>query len=107
MRGPAGLVVAYLFTYSMHGVNGPPHGALLHREATADNRSTVLSMNSMVAFLAFAVASPAAGLLSEQHSIAMTMFVIGALSTLGALAYLPARRAERIGAPHRIPVRVG
>ena len=33
--GPAGLIAAYLFTYSMHGMNGPPHAALLHREAQA------------------------------------------------------------------------
>ena len=59
--GPAGLVAAYLFTYSMHGLNGPPHAALLHREAEAKNRSTVLSINSMMAFLAFGVAGPLLG----------------------------------------------
>lgn len=95
--GPASLLAAYLFTYSMHGLNGPPHGALLHREASAANRSTILSLNSMVAFLAFAAASPAAGLLSEHRSIAATMFAIGAVSMMGVLAYLPARRAERNG----------
>ncbi len=54
VMGPVGLIAAYLFTYSMHGLNGPPHEALLHREAEAKNRSTVLSINSMMAFLAFA-----------------------------------------------------
>ncbi|MFN8046669.1 MAG: MFS transporter [Dermatophilaceae bacterium] len=93
--GPIGLVAAYLFTYSMHGMNGPPHSALLHREASAANRSTVLSLNSMVAFLAFAVASPLAGQLADATSIATTMLVVGALSALGVAAYLPARRAER------------
>ena len=79
----------------MHGMNGPPHSALLHREASAANRSTVLSLNSMVAFLAFAVASPLAGRLADATSIATTMLVVGALSALGVAAYLPARRAER------------
>ena len=36
VMGPAGLIAAYLFTYSMHGLNGPPHEALLHREAAGE-----------------------------------------------------------------------
>ena len=36
VAGPGGLIAAYLFTYSMHGMNGPPHAALLHREAEAE-----------------------------------------------------------------------
>ena len=42
------LVAAYLFTYSMHGMNGPPHAALLHRQATSANRATVLSIVASV-----------------------------------------------------------
>jgi MFS family permease len=93
--GPVGLVVAYLFTYAMHGMNGPPHAALLHREATASNRSTVLSINSMMAFLAFAIAAPPLGALADRTSISTAMVTAGALSILGVLGYLPARRAER------------
>ncbi len=92
---PAGLIAAYLFTYTWHGVNGPPHAALLHREAEARNRSTVLSINSMFAFLAFGVAGPLAGLLADRLSIRIAMLVVGAVSLLGVAAYLPARRAER------------
>lgn len=93
--GPLALVVAFLFTYSMHGMNGPPHAALLHREATSANRTTVLSMNSMMAFLAFAVAAPLLGTLADRTSIQQAMVLSGGLSILGALFYLPARRAER------------
>jgi predicted MFS family arabinose efflux permease len=93
--GPVGLVVAYLFTYAMHGMNGPPHAALLHREATASNRSTVLSINSMMAFLAFAIAAPPLGALADRTSISTAMVTAGALSILGVLGYLPARRSER------------
>jgi MFS family permease len=94
VAGPVGLVAAYLFTYSMHGMNGPPHAALLHREAEAANRSTVLSMNSMMAFLAFAVAAPLLGGLADRSSVATAMVTAGAVSALGVLFYLPARRAE-------------
>lgn len=95
VAGPVALVVAYLFTYSMHGMNGPPHAALLHREARASNRSTVLSINSMMAFLAFAVAAPLVGSLADRTGIATAMVTAGAVSVLGAVFYLPARRAER------------
>lgn len=91
---PAGLIAAYLFTYTWHGVNGPPHSALLHREAEARNRATVLSINSMFAFLAFGVAGPLAGLLADRASIRLAMLAVGLTSLLGVAAYLPARRAE-------------
>ena len=94
VTGPAGLIAAYLFTYSMHGLNGPPHEALLHREAQAKNRSTVLSINSMMAFLAFAVAGPVLGLMADRVSLPAAMVTAGAVSILGAFFYLPARRAE-------------
>ncbi|HNQ07887.1 MAG TPA: MFS transporter [Tetrasphaera sp.] len=91
---PAGLIAAYLFTYTWHGVNGPPHSALLHREAEARNRATVLSINSMFAFLAFGVAGPLAGLLADRASIRLAMLAVGVTSLLGVAAYLPARHAE-------------
>ena len=94
VTGPAGLIAAYLFTYSMHGLNGPPHEALLHREAEAKNRSTVLSINSMMAFLAFGIAGPLFGLMADRVSLAAAMTTAGAISILGAFFYLPARRAE-------------
>ena len=105
VAGPVGLVVAYLFTYSMHGMNGPPHDALLHREAEASNRSTVLSINSMMAFLAFAIAGPLLGVLADSTSLATAMVTAGAMSILGAFCYLPARRAEKTR--ELVPVRGG
>ena len=95
MVGPAALVVAYLATYAMHGAAGPVHAALLHREASATNRATVLSMNSMTASAAFAVAAPLLGLLATSVSTPAAMVTGGVLSLLGAFCYLPALRQER------------
>jgi MFS family permease len=95
VTGPAGLIAAYLFTYSMHGMNGPPHAALLHREAESRNRSTVLSINSMMSFLAFGIAGPLFGSMADRVSLAAAMTTAGAISILGAVFYLPARRAEK------------
>ena len=76
------------------------HAALLHREARAGNRATVLSMNSMVAFAAFGVAAPLLGLLAEQTSTQVAMVTAGAVSILGALL-LPPRPPRREGPPQR------
>ncbi len=95
VAGPVALIAVYLFTYGLHGTAGPMHAALLHREAEARNRATVLSMNSMVAFAAFSVAAPLLGLLAEVASLQAAMAVAGGFSILGAMLYLPALRRER------------
>jgi MFS family permease len=95
VAGPAALVAAYLFTYALHGTGGPMHQTLLHREALARNRATVLSINSMVFFVTFAVVSPPLGLLAESATTQAAMVTAGAISALGAVFYLPALRAER------------
>ncbi len=93
--GPVGLVAAYLFTYGLHGSGSPMHSALLHREAQARNRATVISMNSMVFFVAFSLIGPPLGLLAQATSTRVAMVGAGAVSVLGALLYLPALRAEK------------
>ena len=95
VAGPAALIAAYLFTYGVHGTAGPMHAALLHREAEARNRATVLSMNSMVSFAAFSVAGPLLGAIATGVSTQVAMVSAGAFSVLGAVLYLPALKAER------------
>jgi MFS family permease len=106
VAGPVALVAAYAVTYTLHGAGGPVHGALLHREASARNRSTVLSMNSMVSFLGFSLTAALAGQLAAHTSTQVAMAVVGAFSILGALGYLPALRAERVRGRQREAVRV-
>lgn len=95
MIGPTALVVAYLATYATHGAAGPVHGALLHREANAANRATILSINSMTASTAFAFAAPFLGLLATSASTPVAMITGGGLSLLGSICYIPALRQER------------
>lgn len=95
VAGPVALVAAYLVTYGLHGAGGPVHSTLLHREAHSGNRATVLSMNSMMAFAAFSLATPLLGLLAERTATPVAMVTAGALSVLGALWYLPSRRQEK------------
>jgi MFS family permease len=93
--GPVGLVAAYLVTYGLHGACGPAYQALLHREAESRNRSTVLSMASMLSFAAFSLAAPVLGWAADLLSVQAAMVLAGAFSTLGAACFLPALRRER------------
>lgn len=99
--GPVGLVVGYLFTYGVLGAGGPLHAALVHREAEAANRSTVLSLGSLTSFVVLAVAAPLSGLLAEAASLGLAVVVLGSLAVCGAPLYLPALRAEDRGAEER------
>ncbi|MFC8800861.1 MFS transporter [Promicromonospora sp. NPDC057138] len=94
--GPVGLIAAYLVTYGLHGSCGPAYQALLHREAESRNRSTVLSMASMLGFAAFSLAAPALGWAADLLSTQAAMVIAGAFSTLGAACFLPALRRERL-----------
>jgi MFS family permease len=105
VAGPVALVAAYLFTYALHGTGGAPHSALIHREAHARNRATVLSMNSMMMFAAYSVAAPLLGVLADRASTQVAMVTAGAVSLFGALCYLPARRRERAAAAVDLPER--
>lgn len=95
VAGPVALVLTYLVTYSLHGLGGAPHMALLHREARSSNRATVLSLNSLVGFASFAAASPVLGHLAGATTTQTAMVAAGAFSMLGAFCYLPAARQER------------
>ena len=93
--GPVGLVAAYWLAYATHGAGNPVHAALLHRQAEAGNRVTVLSVNSMVAGGVYSLGLLALGPLAEHTSTATAVLAAGAFSLLGALCYGPARREER------------
>ena len=95
MGGAAGLITAFLITYTLHGFAGPVHNTLLHRQALPTNRATVLSMNSMVAGGAYSLGLLALGPLAENTSTATAMIVAGAFSIVGAALYLPAIRHEK------------
>ena len=95
VAGPVALIAAYLLTYGLHGSGSPMHSSLIHREASARNRATVISMNSMVFFISFAVIGPPLGLLAGATSLQVAMVTAGCFSIIGAFLYLPALRAER------------
>lgn len=94
VAGPVALVVVYLLTYGVFG-SGAMDRALTHREASATNRATVLSLASLVSFLAFAISAPLLGLLAERTSTSTAVVVAAIVGLLALPCYLPALRAER------------
>ncbi|CCH72553.1 Major facilitator transporter [Nostocoides australiense Ben110] len=93
--GPAGLVVAFLAAYCVHGASNPLHMTLLHREVTGEHRSTVISVNSMAAMPASALGVIVLTALADRSSIAVSIVVGGVVLALAAPLYLPARRREQ------------
>jgi hypothetical protein len=95
LAGPVGVVSGFLACYLTHGASNPLHTALLHREVDSGHRTTILSMNSMVAQPAGAIGGIALGALADGTSLTTAMVVAGILCALAAPLYIPAWRNER------------
>jgi MFS family permease len=93
--GVVGVLAMYLATYAVHGASNPVHKALLHRQVTSEHRTTVLSVNSMMAMPAGALGAIVLGYLADSTSVSTAMVVGGVVLALAAPLYLPARSAER------------
>jgi MFS family permease len=93
--GPAGIVAAYLATYAVHGGSNPLHHSLLHQQVTSAHRTTVLSLNSMVAQPASAVGLVVLTALADGTSVRLAIVVGAVALALAAPLYLPAWRAQR------------
>ncbi|KGN39488.1 MFS transporter [Knoellia subterranea] len=93
--GPAALMAAYLFTYTIHGAASPAYMGLMHREASSKNRATILSMGSLAMQGGGAVVGPLLGVLAARTSLGTAMVVAGVVSTIGFVCFLPARRHQR------------
>lgn len=95
LAGPVGVVSGFLACYLTHGASNPLHTALLHREVDSGHRTTILSMNSMVAQPAGAIGGIALGALADGTSLTTAMVVAGVLCAVAAPLYIPAWRNER------------
>ncbi len=93
--GPAGVLVAYLCCYAVHGASNPLHTGLLHRQVDGPYRTSVISLNSMLGQPAGALGGVVLTALAAGTSISTAMLVGGAVLALAAPLYLPAWRAAR------------
>ncbi|MDG4758722.1 MFS transporter [Micromonospora sp. WMMD710] len=93
--GPVGVLVAYLACYAVHGASNPLHSGLLHRQVDGPYRTSVLSLNSMMAQPAAALGSVVLTALAAATSVATAMVVGAVVLAVAAPLYLPAWRAGR------------
>jgi MFS family permease len=95
LAGPAGVLTGYLMCYLVHGAGGPVHMTLLHREASSENRSTVMSINSMMMQPAGSLGLILLSAIASGASVSTAIVVGAVVLALAAPLYLPAARAER------------
>ncbi len=95
IAGPVGVVVAYLGCYIAHGASNPMHTTLLHRQVDGAHRTTVLSMNSMVAQPAGSLGGITLSALADRSGVSTAMLIGGVVCALAAPLYVPAWRQER------------
>lgn len=93
--GPVGLVTAYFATYVVHGAANPMHMTLLHREVTSAHRTSVVSLNSMVAQPAGALGGIVLMALADAVSVQTAMVAGAVVLAVAAPLYLPAHRAQQ------------
>ncbi|MDT0532030.1 MFS transporter [Micromonospora sp. DSM 115977] len=93
--GPVGVLIAFLACYAVHGASNPLHMGLLHRQVDGPYRTSVISLNSMMAQPAGALGAVVLTALADRTSISLAMFVGAVVLAVAAPLYLPAWRAER------------
>jgi len=91
LAGPAGVLAAYLLCYVVHGAANPVHMGLLHRQVDGPYRTTVLSLNSMMAQPAGALGLLTLTALADATSVSTAMLVGAAVLAAAAPLYLVAR----------------
>lgn len=93
--GTAGVVAFFIATMATHGAANAVYQSLLHEQADAAHRTTVLSAASMAAHPGGALGGITLGTLADRASVSTAM-VVGACALLAAVPlYLPAAAARR------------
>nr|WP_258400634.1 MFS transporter [Micromonospora saelicesensis] len=104
--GPVGVLVAYLACYAVHGASNPLHSGLLHRQVDGPYRTSVLSLNSMMAQPAAALGGVVLTAIAAAASVSTAMVVGAVVLAVAAPLYLPAWLAGRRAAPAVEPTAV-
>ncbi len=98
--GPAGLIVAYLCTYWVHGATSPVHYGMVHRAVESSHRATVVSANSLTSQVGGAVSGIVLGALADATSITTAMLVAAVVLAAAAPLYLVGRAGPTV---ERVP----
>ncbi|GIJ79667.1 Predicted arabinose efflux permease, MFS family [Micromonospora phaseoli] len=104
--GPVGVLIAFVACYAVHGASNPLHMGLLHRQVDGPYRTSVVSVNSMVALPAGALGGVVLGFVGDRAGVSTAMLIGAVVLAVAAPLYLPAWRAGRLaaGQPKRTEV---
>lgn len=92
--GVVGVVIAFLITNAMHGASNPIHQTLLHRRIDSAERTTVLSVNSMLSMVGFAIGAVGLGAVADRAGLTTAISLAAVVLAAAAVLYLPAVRQE-------------
>ncbi|NJP33846.1 MFS transporter [Micromonospora thermarum] len=95
LAGPVGVLVAYVVCYAVHGASNPLHMGLVHRQVDGPYRTSVVSLNSMVAMPAAALGGVVLGLVADRAGVSAAMLTGAVVLAVAAPLYLPAWRVAR------------
>ncbi len=93
VAGPTGMLIAFFACHAVHGASNPLHMGLLHRQVDGPYRTSVISVNSMVALPAGALGGVLLGYLGDRAGVSTAMLVGAVVLAVAAPLYLPAWRA--------------
>lgn len=102
LAGPVGVLIAFVVCYVVHGASNPLHMGLVHRQVDGPYRTSVVSLNSMVAMPAGAAGGIVLGLVADRAGVSVAMLAGAVVLAIAAPLYLPAWRASRdasVGTP--------
>ncbi len=92
--GPLTAIAAFVLTMGVHGAANPVHAGLLHRAVDGpDNRTTIVSANSLLASIGGGAGAVVLGAIADVD-LRLAFGAGAALLGAGAPLYLAARRAS-------------
>lgn len=94
--GLVGLIACYIACYVTHGISNAAHNTLLHRQAEAGVRATVVSLNSWISQPSFAIGAIVLAAMAERTSVSAAILAGAVIVALAAPLYLPAWRQSRM-----------
>lgn len=93
--------IFYILTMTTHGAANPAYQTLLHQQANATHRATIVSVASMAGHPGSALGGIALGLLADQTSVSTAMLT-GAIALAATIPlYIPVKRRPANNLRHR------
>lgn len=88
LGGVAGVIGAYLLTYTVHGAANPVHNGLLHRQVDGPHRASLISLNSMLGQPGYALGITTLTALAGSAGVSVAMLAGAAALAVAAPLYL-------------------